>query len=66
MSTDNTINLIATSRDLANLFINREMEKLGMQLEGVQRDGSLKWGKFEDIAVCAILEADWAQWSTTV
>ncbi len=42
----------------------RVMEKLGMQYEGVQRDGSLKWGKFEDIAVCAILQAEWAQLST--
>ncbi len=41
----------------------RVMEKLGMQFEGVQRDGSLKWGKFEDIAVCAILEAEWTQLS---
>lgn len=37
----------------------RVMQKLGMQLEGIQRGGTLKWGKFEDLAMYAILEPEW-------
>jgi ribosomal-protein-alanine N-acetyltransferase len=33
----------------------RVMQKLGMRLEGVSRDAVLKWGRFEDLAVYAIL-----------
>lgn len=51
---------IAANYLTRNPASGRVMEKLGMQFEGVQRDGSFKWGKFEDIAICAILEAEWA------
>ncbi len=50
---------IAANYLTRNPASGRVMEKLGMQFEGVQRDGSFKWGKFEDIAICAILQAEW-------
>ena len=38
-----------------NAASGRVMQKLGMQLEGVHRDMYLRWGRFEDVAVYAIL-----------
>jgi RimJ/RimL family protein N-acetyltransferase len=35
------------------------MQKLGMQHEGVMRDAVLKWGRFEDLALYAVLAPDW-------
>jgi len=37
----------------------RVLQKLGMRLEGVQRDAFLRWDRFEDVAMYSILEADW-------
>jgi [ribosomal protein S5]-alanine N-acetyltransferase len=37
----------------------RVMQKLGMHLEGIQRDAYRRWGRFEDVAVYAILEPEW-------
>ena len=36
------------------------MLKLGMQMEGINRDAMRKHGRFEDLAVYAILADEWA------
>lgn len=42
-----------------NAASGRVMQKLGMSREGVLRQHVKKWGKYEDIVVCAILREDW-------
>src|SRR5580765_2783461 len=42
-----------------NRASGRVLEKLGMQLEGVHRSAFFRWGHFEDVAVYAILAAEW-------
>jgi [ribosomal protein S5]-alanine N-acetyltransferase len=42
-----------------NSASGRVLQKLGMQLEGIQRGAFLRWGRFEDVAVYAILGGDW-------
>jgi RimJ/RimL family protein N-acetyltransferase len=37
----------------------RVMQKLGMQLEGIHRETVRKSGRFEDLALYAILESEW-------
>lgn len=37
----------------------RVMEKLGMSYEGTQIQHTLKWGKFEDLALMGMLKKDW-------
>jgi len=41
---------------IRNPASGRVLLKLGMQLEGVNRDAFLRWGQFEDVAVYAILQ----------
>lgn len=41
-----------------NTASGRVLQKLGMQLEGIHRDAYLRWGRFEDIAVYAILASE--------
>ena len=36
------------------------MKKLGMQLEGVNREAYLRWGRFEDVAIYGVLAQEWA------
>ena len=36
------------------------MQKLGMRPEGVLRDAVWRWGRFEDLAVYAVLAPEWA------
>ncbi len=38
----------------------RVMQKLGMRFEGTQREALRRWDRFEDVAVYAILEHEWA------
>jgi RimJ/RimL family protein N-acetyltransferase len=38
----------------------RVMQKLGMRHEGIQRGVYVRWGKPEDVAVYALLAAEWA------
>lgn len=38
----------------------RVLQKLGMTLEGIHREAVRKWDRFEDLAIYAILERDWA------
>jgi len=42
-----------------NAASGRVMQKLGMQCEGVHRDAYMRWGRFEDVAVYAVLRPDW-------
>ncbi|MGZ8493068.1 MAG: GNAT family N-acetyltransferase [Gemmatirosa sp.] len=37
----------------------RVMQKLGMRHEGVHRDAYRRWERFEDVAVYAVLDAEW-------
>ena len=37
----------------------RVLQKLGMQLEGIHRDAYSRWGRFENVAVYAILASEW-------
>ena len=43
---------------LRNPSSGRVMQKVGMQLEGVLRDAYVRWGRFEDVAMYAILNPD--------
>ena len=42
----------------------RIMQKLRMQREGVHRDAYLRWERFEDVAVYAILRTEWEDQSS--
>ena len=42
-----------------NAASGRVLQKVGMQLEGIQRDAFLRWDRFEDVALYSILEAEW-------
>ena len=42
-----------------NVASGRVMQKLGMRLEGIHRDAFCRWGRFEDVAVYAVLAPDW-------
>lgn len=39
----------------------RVMQKLGMQLEGIQREAIRKGDRFEDVALYSILDREWAE-----
>ena len=41
-----------------NTASGRVLQKLGMQLEGIHRDAYLRWGRFEHVAVYAILASE--------
>lgn len=43
---------------LRNPSSGRVMQKVGMHLEGVLRDAYVRWGRFEDVAMYAILNPD--------
>lgn len=42
-----------------NVASGRVMQKVGMQLEGINRDAFEKWSKFEDVAMYSILDSEW-------
>lgn len=46
---------------LRNAASGRVMQKIGMRLEGVHRGAYRRWGRFEDVAVYAILAPEWQQ-----
>jgi ribosomal-protein-alanine N-acetyltransferase len=39
----------------------RVMQKLGMKLDGIQRESVKKWDRFEDLALYAILASEWVE-----
>ena len=44
---------------LRNPASGQVMLKLGMQQEGVERDSTIKWDRFETLVVYSMLEAEW-------
>ena len=44
---------------IRNPASGRVLEKLGMRQEGIHRHAVCKWGRFEDVALSAILATDW-------
>lgn len=42
-----------------NPATGRVLEKNGFRQEGMLRQRVIKWGRFEDVAICAILKKDW-------
>jgi RimJ/RimL family protein N-acetyltransferase len=44
-----------------NPATGRVLEKNGFRQEGMLRERVIKWGKFEDVALCAILKMDWIE-----
>lgn len=45
---------------LRNPSSGRVMQKLGMQREGILRDAYVRWGRFESVAVYAVLAPEWS------
>jgi RimJ/RimL family protein N-acetyltransferase len=56
---DLALNRIAAQHLARNPASGRVMQKLGMSHEGTLRQGTMKWGKFEDLEVYAILGSEW-------
>lgn len=54
------LNRIQARHFLRNPASGRVLQKLGMRLEGVHRQVVRRWGRFEDVAMYAILAAEWA------
>jgi len=52
------LNRIQSRHFMRNPASGRVMQKLGMRLEGVHRQLYRRWGRFEDIALYAILASD--------
>ena len=52
------LNRIQARHFLRNPASGRVLQKVGMRVEGVHRQAYRRWGRFEDVAVCAILAAD--------
>lgn len=44
-----------------NAASGRVMQKLGMRPEGVMREAVRRWGRFEDLALYAVLSPEWQQ-----
>ncbi len=53
------LNRIHAHHMLRNPASGRVLEKIGMRREGVLREAVRKWGKFEDVAILAVLNKDW-------
>ena len=52
------LNRIQARHFLRNPASGRVLQKLGMRFEGVHRQTYRRWGRFEDVAVYAILASD--------
>ena len=52
------LNRIQARHFVRNPASGRVMQKLGMRLEGVHRQAYLRWGRFEDVAMYAILASE--------
>ena len=53
------INRLYAYHMLRNPATGRVLEKNGFRQEGLLRQRVRKWGKFEDVALCALLREDW-------
>ncbi len=56
---DLKLNRIYAFRMVRNPASGRVMEKIGMKQEGLLRQCVRKWGRFEDVALCALVREDW-------
>ena len=56
---DLQLNRISARHLVRNPSSGRVMEKAGMLLEGTARQDTIKWGKYEDLALYGILREDW-------
>jgi len=56
---DAGVNRIYAHHMIRNPSSGRVLDKVGMTREGVLRQRVWKWGKPEDVALCAILRDDW-------
>jgi RimJ/RimL family protein N-acetyltransferase len=54
-----SLNRIYASYLARNPSSGRVMEKVGMLREGIVRQGTKKWEKYEDLVCYAILRDDW-------
>jgi RimJ/RimL family protein N-acetyltransferase len=54
------LNRIASRHFTRNPASGRVMQKAGMQHEGMARQSMIKWGKYEDLQLYAILREDWS------
>ena len=54
------LNRIASRHFTRNPASGRVMQKAGMQHEGTARQSMIKWGKYEDLQLYAILREDWS------
>jgi RimJ/RimL family protein N-acetyltransferase len=55
------LNRVYAHHMLRNPSSGRVLEKAGFQHEGILRQRVRKWGVYEDVAILAILKADWIQ-----
>ena len=51
---------------MRNPASGRVMQKLGMRLEGIHRHAYRRWGRFEDVAVYAVLAPEWRTTATAI
>lgn len=58
---DLDLNRIYASHFARNPSSGRVMEKLGMLLEGVARQDTMKWGEYEDVVSYGLLRKDWVK-----
>ena len=55
------LNRIYAHHMLRNPASGRVLKRIGMQLEGVLREGVRKWGIFEDVAILSIIRREWME-----
>ena len=53
------LNRVQARHLVRNPGSGRVMQKLGMRYEGTLRQALKKWGRFEDVAIYAVLAAEW-------
>ncbi|MDJ0700154.1 MAG: GNAT family N-acetyltransferase [Woeseiaceae bacterium] len=53
------LNRIAAQHFTRNPASGRVMQKIGMSYEGTLRQGTMKWGRFEDLDVYSALREEW-------
>jgi len=53
------LNRLYAHHMLRNPATGRVLEKCGFTQEGLLRQRVIKWGKYEDVPLCAILKKDW-------
>jgi RimJ/RimL family protein N-acetyltransferase len=53
------LNRLYAHHMLRNPATGRVLENCGFKREGLLRQRVIKWGKYEDVALCAILKQDW-------